>query len=362
MPVLTLLGVGAAAQDIAAQNVTKSAPTMQTPMPCGIVEGDNCLARGCACSYGGRLEFDFLYWQAQNTGFMYGYEIKDPNAVAASNNIGSIMRLPAKWDPGFRIGAGWNTDYDHWDVFAGWTWFRDHATKSRSVTGVTGTLLGFAPMWPNMAASSPVWQHVHAGWHMWHNACDLELGRAYYITKHLSLRPHYGLRGGWIHQKFTSSLTLPMTGSFSQLDFHGKNNFWGVGPRVGIQSNWHFCDNSWSVLGKASTALLLGETRTRYRSESLATGSTTFLTRHNVKDHFSQVVPNLQLFLGVDWSSCFNCDKYLLGINAGWEVNYYWNQFNILSMNEAAALAPTAAFGNHAVSMEGLTVNLHFDF
>ena len=77
---------------------------------------------------GGALEFDFLYWRAENPGFTFAYEQTSPTLSGAEfdiANIGSVLRLDAKWDPGFRLGAGWNSDFDRWDVFADWTWFKD---------------------------------------------------------------------------------------------------------------------------------------------------------------------------------------------------------------------------------------------
>ena len=373
LPVLGVgLGASAAAQDIAAQQkAAKPAPVqqMQAAMPCGVVENDKCLARSCTCAQGGALEFDFLYWRAENRGFTYAYDQKNPlyQVVGApfDYNIGSLMRVKSEFDPGFRIGGGWNTDFDRWDVFADWTWFRNHSKSSHTLSDITApSSMGFYPLWPTHDNGDFFsYQHVSATYHLWHNAIDLELGRAYYITKALSLRPHWGLRGGCLNQKFKSSFTLPLGAgdTTAQYDFHGKNNFWGVGPRIGIHSSWHIANSSWSILGKASTALLYGPTKVRSLTESLTTGSTVFVTERDLKDHFSQLVPNLQIFLGLDWGSCLNCDKFYLGVNAGWEADIYWNQFDIPAALRVST-APFPVANNHPVTMEGLTVNVHLDF
>ena len=205
---------------------------------------------------------------------------------------------------------------------------------------------------------------MSASWRLIHNALDLELGRAYYITKALSLRPHWGLRGGWLNQKFKSSCSISHDVETVEVDFHAKNNFWGVGPRVGIHGQWHIANSSWSILGKASTSLLLGKTTMHFYVEDTNTSreTPTELDR-DVRDRFSQLVPNLQIFLGLDWGSCLDCDHYYLGINAGWETNIYWNQFNIPVSNANPEIIPVGeGIGNQAVTMEGLTVNLHLDF
>jgi len=366
MPILTLgLGVGLEAQS--SQKNTKMQPTYRTASAvCGVNEGECCLARSCKCAMGGALEMDFLYWRADNTGFTFAYQQKDPSSTHAYvDNIGSVVRLDSDWAPGFRLGGGWNSDFDRWDVFVDWTWFKDSSTKSRSLDGITSATdpRGFYPLQSvNDSGTQNRYRDVSASWHLQHNVVDLELGRAFYITKALSLRPHCGLRSGWINQKFKSVFSLPINSAAHQeYDFHGKNNFSGVGPRVGIHSQWHIDSSSWSILGKASTSLLLGQTKTRYHNKSLTAGASSFVTERQLKDNFSQLVPNLQIFIGLDWGSCLDCEKYYLGINAGWETNIYWNQFNIPTAIYTN-YAPLPGTGNQAVTMEGLTVNVHFDF
>lgn len=363
MPILTLgLGVGAYAQNASAPKTSKMQPTYQTAPSCGLHEGDCCLARSCKCAMGGAVELDFLYWRAENPGFTVGYEQTNPLCSSSSvQNVGDILRLDAKWDPGFRVGTGWNTDWDRWDVFADWTWFKDRSSDSWSYDTAT-VKLGFYPQWPVEVGTTPyVYKHVEGSWRLLHNVFDLELGRAYYITKALSLRPHWGLRGGWLNQKFKSCFSSPVSAGSYEYDFHGKNNYWGIGPRVGIHGQWHINDSSWSVLGKASTALLLGETKVHFQTESMATSSSPVVTERSYCDHFSHLVPNLQIFLGLDWGSCLDCEKYYLGINAGWETTIYWNQFNVPS-SIYEYYAPLPGANGQALTMEGLTVNVHFDF
>jgi hypothetical protein len=364
MPVLTIgLGVGLEAQNAYAPKNGKTLSTYQTPSKaCGLNEGDCCLARSCKCAMGWAVEADFLYWRAENPGFTLAYEQKSSlyNPATFLDNLGSIVRLDAKWDPGFRLGAGWNTDFDRWDVFADWTWFKDHATKSHTESDAT-TPVGFYPQYPveNTVTASRCYKNVSGSWRLLHNAVDLELGRAFYITKALSLRPHWGLRGAWLNQKFKSIFSLPLQATYSEYDFHGKNNYWGIGPRLGIHGQWHIAESSWSILGKASTSLLLGKTKAKMSTQYLSGDD--LITERESNDNFSQLVPNLQIFLGLDWGSCLDCEKYYLGINAGWETNIYWNQYNIPATLRQYT-APLSGGSNQAVTMEGLTVNMHLDF
>ena len=357
LPILTLgLGMSASAQELAAYKPDKATKTqkMQTAMPCGIME-NGCYARGCECEMGGVAEVEFLWWRAENPAFTYSFDIK-----SSTNLQGSLMQLPSQWDPGFRLGLGWNTDFDRWDVFANWTWFSADTdkTSNNGLTSVIGDE-GYQPMWPVDVTNSQ-YARVHANWNMWYDAVDLELGRAFYITKALSLRPHAGLRGGWINQNFGSKFSLPLSGPNAEYAFSGKNNFWGVGPRFGINSSWHIANSQWSVLGKLSGAILSGKSETHYAQDVLSTADVSTRIR-DMKAHFTQIVPTVQFFLGIDWGMCLDCNRYYLGANAGWEANLYWNQFSLLSANTTNN-APSPAMGNHPVMMDGLTFNVHFDY
>lgn len=368
IPVIALgLGVGLNAQPYSQEKKVEPynnvAPCCE-PV-CGINESQcTCWARGCTCELGIAVEVDFLYWRAENRGFSLAYEETSPSTRLVDGlfpvgNIGKVVRLKSKWDPGFRVGIGWNTDFDRWDVFADWTWFRDRSHLHRSLNVAPDVeFQGFYPQWP---LDDLHFNDLSGSWELLHNAVDLELGRAYYITKALSLRPHWGLRGASINQRFKSDLSVPLFDitELEEIIFHGNNNFWGVGPRVGLHSQWHIASSNWNVLGKASGSLLLGKTRMKARLDEVIE-SVEYLAR-STKDNFSQLVPNLQLFLGIGWGSCLNCNKYFLGIDAGWEANFYWNQYNI-PQTISDGIPTCQGTGNQAVTMEGLTVNVHFDF
>jgi|GEM_PF-1254252 len=365
MPVLTLsLGAGLDAKN---EMQKKNKEPVHQPA-CGLHEGECCYARSCKCAMGGALEFDFLYWYAENPGFSaYAYEQKNPYMILATipqADIGCIVRLDAKWDPGFRIGAGWNTDFDRWDVFVNWTWYKNHSTESKSLNSlVAPSVVGFYPITFFDNEINP-FQNTSSSWQMLHNAIDLELGRAYYITKTLSLRPHLGLRCGLINQKSRTQFYNPLTSEEVIIENyvnHAKNNYWGIGPRFGIHSQWHIASSSWSILAKASTSILLGETKAHFRDGYIDNAGND-LTHRDFKDHVTQYVPNLQIFLGVDWGSCLDCDNYYLGVNAGWETNIYWNQYNVPMANQYVEVAGLPSHSSEAVTMGGLTINFHFDY
>lgn len=327
-------------------------PCCNPPPPC-CWNFNPCNPKGCSdMNCGGfYLSADFLYWRSENHGFSYAYQPTD----SLNARIGKVVRVQPDWDPGFRVGAGWNTTYDFWDVFLNYTWYRNNAKETRT------NLLGFIPLWPVAGDQSGVFGTVSANSRFMLNMGDLEVGRMVYLTKSVALRPHWGVRGGTLHQKFNNTFTEPLVGGFdTDQTFKGRNNYWGVGPRTGVNGEWHL-NQGFSILGKLAGALLYGKDKASSLTETLTTGFTEFTVERQYTDDFYQLVPNLQLSLGFQWQTCFWCEKMLFKMSAAWEANYWWDQFN-LPYSTSALVAPFPTVGSQPLSMEGLTVNFEWDF
>lgn len=327
-------------------------PCCNPPPPC-CWNFNPCNPKGCTdMNCGGfYVSADFLYWRAENHGFSYAHEIEvDPVATG----VGKVVRVNPSWDPGFRVGAGWNTRYDFWDVFFNYTWYRNTASETRSSDD------GFIRMMPLSDSLTSEFTTVSAKTRFMLNMGDLEVGRLMYLTKSVAIRPYWGARGGTLHQKFSSSATDLISTVDSGLKFNGKNNYWGVGPRTGVHGEWHI-NQGFSLLGKVAGALLYGKTKAESQSSTQVIGVTDFVVDRQHTDDFYQLVPNLQMSLGLQWQTCFWCEKMFFKMSASWETNYWWNQFN-LPVGIAGFVAPFPTVGNQPLTMEGLTVNFEWDF
>lgn len=295
---------------------------------------------------------DFLYWRAENNGFSYAFEFDTTDPVGG--NEGSVIRIGPGWDPAFRVGLGWNTTYDFWDVFLNYTWYRNRASETRT------SVNGFVPLWPVNTSAAGQFGTVSAKSRFMLNMGDLEVGRMLYVTKTVAMRPYWGVRGGTLHQKFNNTFGGIAFGENSQQTFTGKNNYWGIGPRTGVSGEWHL-NQGFSLLGKLAGALLYGKTKASAITQQLTTVGVDFTTLRNHQDDFYQLVPNLQMSLGFQWQTCFWCEKMLFKFSASWETNYWWNQFN-LPFGYESIRAPLPSVGNQPLTMEGLTVNFEWDF
>lgn len=345
-----------------------SAAALHSLEPCGVEEPKcGCFARGAPNAAGAAFQFEFLWWRAENHGFSTALNERSDGlytAVDGGHSVGSILRIVPNWDPGWRLGLGLNSNYDRWDLFLNWTWYQNHAksTNIRSDLPLGVSTDGYYPQWPvaNFTGFGP-YRVAYGSWKMLFNAIDLEVGRAYFATPTLSFRPNCSLRTAWINQKFISRFFQPLQPAIpSQQEFYGKNNWWGIGPRLGVESDWRVGLGIF-LLGKASASLLYGKTSVWTTSDSLPAGSSTYLLDRRFVDSFYALVPNLQLFLGLGWKRFLNCNRVALSVDAGWEANIWWNQFNLpVALRTFAAPLPTV--GNQPVTMEGLTFDFHVDY
>lgn len=178
----------------------------------------------CFPSEGFMISLDFLWWKGQNEGFFY---------TLAQNSAGidfMVIRNHFDWDPGFRLGLGWNTAFDHWQIFANWTYYHNHTKDQKTKTAPSGNE-GLVPLW---AVGSPL-ALAEGGGRFNYNMIDLELARTYYWSPMIGFRFHFGARGGWLHQTYTAFYDQSSDPNQNfPANYTGKENFWGVGPRTGL--------------------------------------------------------------------------------------------------------------------------------
>jgi len=201
------------------------------------------------------IEIAGFYWNAHQDGMEYAIENQvptppidpiDPNSLQLLNNlINAEYKTPDfGWDFGFKAGIGYNSACDGWDFGITWTWYQGKANDQVEVERSDNQSL--LPLWsaffPNQAA--PLYAiDIETHWKLELNLIDLELGREFWTSKYVTLRPHLGLRlaslkqnyeiqhkgGSWQENTFTVSPALN-----NQVDL--DNNFKGVGIRAGLDS------------------------------------------------------------------------------------------------------------------------------
>jgi len=292
---------------------------------------------------------DVLYWHTAESGTEWALYAVRENASETKNHTASV---DFGWAWGFKVGAGYNfMNHDEWDTQLYYTWFRtdkeDHVSVSvidRSIAVGTG---GIFPLFT--VPPSPDLLSGEINWRIHLNEIDWELGRGYYVSKHLSLRPFIGVKGAWINQH--------MHGHFRAEDFDQfyrlKNDFWGVGPKGGVNTKWNLGNvntHFFSMVGDFAGALMWGHFNDSAMSIDPDHGKQEWTNLST-----NQGASMLQAFLGFGWDTNFHRDMCHFSMKLGYEVQYWLEQNQFFEVFLLDHLEGDLVF-------QGGTLEARFDF
>lgn len=380
-------------------------PATTCPDPCAPTEVKQCCPcygylpayHDLECDVGAVISVDFLYWFAKESNLSYVSKIK---AVQSGSTItsssASSKYLDTSWDPGVRVGLGWNLCHDGWDLALNWTYYHNSTKSSTSVPSfgqsndfslpATGQEALINP-WINSSfhfndalnTSARLFDKVVGKWSLVFNQLDLELGRHSWVSPCFSLRLYAALRGGWIQTTFKTESTrtaFDATKSqnvFYRFDDSFRSEVWAVGFLVGFQPSWHFgC--GFMLFAHLDGALLWGDfdgkKKERYLDQRTGATSTTPINfKGQCKNDFSTMEAILDLSLGLRWERTWCCNRYRTAIDLGWE-NHMWfdfdhryQTFGHFSSSNGSVQGFTSF--NEVISdlmMGGLMVRLKFEF
>lgn len=321
----------------------------------------------------------FIYWMA-NTDGMNVNQFPFNNGlgllIAPTGNGKTYFQKP-KFKPGFKVGIGYDSDWDDWTAYLEYTWLHQTVRQTTFANEPGSFDNVFVLSRPVPFIASDVLSNK---WRMNLDMGDFTLGRAYYVGKRVVFEPFGGLRAAWIHQKFTQTLSNSSNSSpwaqFIQfiagqeiavtdiLTAVEKSNSWGLGPRVGMHNKWLLgCGFRLDAL--ASASLLF----TRYTNISvvegsdldLAAGSTAETTTTRYYKHYDTVRPNAELGLGFGWGSYLGDDNgYYFDLSARYDFNIFWDQ----TMFRGLADSVIENIGNYPTDLtfHGLTASVRLDF
>ncbi len=305
---------------------------------------------------------DALYWHVD----IGSTDWANVNQVGAVNTVAKNHSLNFKWDWGFRAGLGANINHDMWDTNVYYTWlFADNSNKAGGSGLAVTDQIGLASFNRNLNSGSSKWS-VHFSMFDW------EVGRSYYISKNLALRPHTGIKGGWIDQKIHlvfNGTTIANPQSIS-VNERFQNNFWGVGPSFGVNGQWVLgsggsaMNHRFSLFGDFGGALMYGHFN--LKSKQVVTNSATDaqvagLDQKGLTRNLA--VGMLQGIFGLSWDTAFNQGKNHFMMKLGYELQYWFRQNQLVV---TGSVNTTQTFRNRRLSddlaIQGVTAEFRFDF
>ena len=293
------------------------------------------------------ISADFLAWYASEEVASIWADV-----VTIGDNTSSwgAPSFKFKWDCGFRVGIGTDLTYDQWDSVIRWTWFRTDATHT--IPFQPNITLGPEFFAAFLSGNTP--ESMRAKWSLLLNMFDWELGRSYWISQNLSLRPFLGLKGGWIHQSILThyyNLTINKVLTNNTGAERVKNNFWGIGPLGGVNTTWgvrHFKSNFIDLFGDFSIAALWGfwQGGDMYKNTTDQTSSVT-----TPNDSLGGLM--FRGLLGIGWNANFR-NQLHLAAKLGFETQLWINQLRIATFQLQRL--------HDDLTLQGITCNCRLDF
>lgn len=320
--------------------------------PCGSPPAPPCVNCECytpqfynlQCAWGGFVYVDFLYWYGKDTGLTIGQtldvsvqNIGIGNPIATLGQTNTIY-FDDSWDPGVRVGIGFNSCNDGWDLNLNWTYYKTSRTEkllekentfyinswmtpaygflARSET--QGTSQNFVPL--NTSTQAKYRNRI--------NQIDLEIGRKSWLSQCVTVRPFMGIRGAWerahlqVSGQVPNSFVIPVEGNFDETTLRTRG--WGVGVMGGLEPDWHFgC--GFSLYGRVGAALLWGDLEIK-RTEVVTTSDGTTIDVPNYEDDFSTMLPIIDLALGLKWERAYCEQRYMTALSIGWEHHIWFDR------------------------------------
>jgi len=313
------------------------------------------------------LTADWLIWQANSSGLGFVIEDTTPSATTIAN--GHVKSPNFKYEFGFKVGLGCNLSHDGWDASLSWTWFRDKARNSINYNGGANTLFTTF-ISPTVVSASNVngpgiAQTASSHWKLNFDMLDLEMGREFFAGKWLTLRPFFGLRSAWVDQKYhvdygnVSNMLTSGTVAFSAYDVHMTNDYWGFGPRIGMNGHWEF-GSGWSLYGNAGISLLYGFFHLNHDETSTSTaGAVTEQKQVRNSFHSGKAVTDLEV--GIQWDYMFFNDSFHLGLHGGWQQQLFFSQNQFMRFTNGVEQGQFVQ-NQGDLAFQGWSIGARFDF
>lgn len=300
----------------------------------------------------------YLYWQPRQDGMEVGFTQTITGSFANFTENNSILNLDWNYRTGYKVGLGFHTSLDDWDMSAEYTWFHmNHRTTFRHVPifakwfalNTTPDFLGGTL--DNEFAS------IDSDWKLHLDMGDVEVTRASYVGTNFVLRPHLGGRILWLKQHYIQSgpnLSTFFDGTTITMD--ARSRWFAGGPRIGVEANFIFGGRNLRFFGNADASLLYGRYHVNYASPIIPTvpGGASNLT---AKNRVSAVRANADIGAGFALGFYVGHHNFHVDILASYDFQVFWNQnmmadlvFNINEPN----------IGN--LYIQGLTGTLRLDF
>ncbi len=275
----------------------------------------------------------FIWWKSYVSSFDY-----------AQIN-GSVLSPCFTFEPGFKLGTGMDLYHDGWDIYSQYTWFHQPDLKnasSSSTPGYSTLIIPFAQSVESGVLNAIAITSTTSQRKSLFNILDCEVGRNFFISKRLTLRPNIGLKAASLFER--TKISYDGSGPVSSSAITLRQNLSGLGIRGGFDTMWHIIP-SFGFYGNLAVTALWGSFHNTLINQFTLDGSSSSISCYkNTQD----IIPVVEMGLGLSYMVWFKQDRYQFYTRGGWEEQI-WVGYNKNLIN-----GMTSVYGS--LTLQGLTL------
>jgi hypothetical protein len=280
---------------------------------------------------------------------------------------------------GFQAGVGYTSPEDHWRISGLYTYYKNVNDTSLE----TSYGQAFAPSIyanisiqtnPDDSSHQNLFNNLECGTYTLFNDLDILASRPAAVTPNLEITALWGIEAQFLQRRHTNvfsnstedyldSVNHEPYGYISQLGGYYQNyqkyTWWGVGPEVGVHTNWHVGGNFYLFGdGFGSLAYGLSTARTATSSKSLDGNNDSYLEKEAaVQNEMYQFSPAVKYMLGFSWCKDMDSNDSRVSLKIAYQAEYF---FYLIK-----SVVPNAAFRSEngsGIGFQGIVLNAGYDF
>ncbi len=305
------------------------------------------------------LNIGAIYQTAILGGTEYAYSDDNTTNPTAPIN-GSLREVNGSWSWGVNAMVGYKTGHDGWDVRAVNSYYNCNDSSSMS-KGAGGTVI---PVRVALQFTDTEYNYVDeakSNLDITYDLLGLELGRDFYVSQYLSLRPNYGLLASWVWTAQKTAYTGGDIGSTDSYYVRDLTNWFGIGPEFGIDTTWAL-GKGLSLFANGKGALMYGRFKNTHTEDYSATQTYPYDIDLSNSDH--RIVPYLQAMLGLQYDFKTEDNKHAFLVRAGWNTQFFFSQNQSITPDYTSANDSYVTFTkiNQNLQVQGLILDATWFF
>lgn len=296
---------------------------------------------------------DLLVWKMREGGTDNWAQLLSASGTQQPNKL---IDVPFHSTPGYRLSLGYQPPGKIWTSSVTYTSFQTIGTNQADGRVFSSFLANFYVGNINGATFEPYYDHGDIRWTFAYKTLDLNVSRSYNFDNVVSMQPTIGLKTAQINQNmFTNwdgphtSGTTPVVYNFTHATEDLKNNYFGIGPSLGVNSTWPLYtknNNTFNLAANIQGALMWGYWRFKD------------VYQNNAPSRIADNINNLNSastmaagLLGLEWQH--NASAANLTLRLSYEAQVWFSQMQFYSLNMGKL--------NNLMSLQGATLSFNVE-